>query len=45
MNKYLASPIAIEISIITNFLLNNYWTFSKRDMNDKIHIRGLKFNV
>jgi dolichol-phosphate mannosyltransferase len=45
MNKYLASPLAIEVSIITNFLINNYWTFSKRDMNDKIHIRGLKFNV
>jgi dolichol-phosphate mannosyltransferase len=45
MNKYLASPLAIEVSIITNFLFNNYWTFSKRDMNDRIHIRGLKFNV
>ena len=45
MNKYLASPLAIEVSIITNFLFNNYWTFSKRDMNDRIHIRGLKFNI
>lgn len=45
MNKYLASPVAIEVSIITNFLLNNYWTFSQRGMNDRIHIRGLKFNV
>ncbi|HUI46876.1 MAG TPA: glycosyltransferase family 2 protein [Nitrospirota bacterium] len=45
ISKFLASPIAIEISIITNFLLNNYWTFSKRVMNDKLHIRGLKFNI
>ncbi|HUJ19668.1 MAG TPA: glycosyltransferase family 2 protein [Nitrospirota bacterium] len=45
LNKYIASPIAIEFSIITNFLLNNFWTFSERDMNDKIHIRGLKFNI
>jgi dolichol-phosphate mannosyltransferase len=45
MNKYLASPLAIEVSIITNFLFNNFWTFSKRDMNDKVHIRGLKFNM
>jgi len=45
VNKFLASPLAIEISIITNFLMNNYWTFSARDMNDKIHIRGLKFNA
>ena len=45
MSKYLASPIAIEVSIITNFLLNDFWTFSARDMNDRIHIRGLKFNA
>jgi dolichol-phosphate mannosyltransferase len=25
-----ASPIAIEISILTNFLLNNAWTFRRR---------------
>jgi dolichol-phosphate mannosyltransferase len=45
LNKFLASPVAIELSIVTNFLLNNFWTFSKRDMNDQIHIRGLKFNI
>lgn len=44
MNKFAASPVAIEISIISNFFLNNFWTFSHRDVNDKIHIRGLKFN-
>ena len=27
----IASPIAIETSIITNFILNNFWTFKKRD--------------
>lgn len=26
-----ASPIAIETSILTNFLINNYWTFQKRN--------------
>jgi dolichol-phosphate mannosyltransferase len=45
MSKYLASPIAIELSIISNFLINNYWTFSGRNVDDKIHIRGLKFNI
>ena len=45
MNKYLASPLAIEASIVTNFLFNNYWTFSARDMSGKVHIRGLKFNA
>jgi dolichol-phosphate mannosyltransferase len=45
MNKYLASPVAIELSIITNFFLNNYWTFAHRENDDGVHIRGLKFNV
>ncbi len=45
MNRFIASPIAIEFSIVSNFFLNNFWTFSRRDMSDKIHIRGLKFNV
>jgi dolichol-phosphate mannosyltransferase len=45
MNKYLASPIAIEISIVTNFLLNNYWTFRWRKTKDRVRIKGLKFNV
>lgn len=26
----IASPIAIEVSILTNFFLNNLWTFRKR---------------
>jgi dolichol-phosphate mannosyltransferase len=45
MNKFIASPIAIELSIISNFLFNNYWTFAGRNSDDKIHIRGLKFNI
>jgi len=45
MSKFIASPIAIELSVISNFLLNNFWTFADRDVNDKIHIRGVKFNV
>ncbi len=45
MSKYLASPVAIELSILSNFLLNNYWTFADRGMNGKLHIRGLKFNT
>jgi dolichol-phosphate mannosyltransferase len=45
LNKFIASPIAIEFSIVSNFLFNNFWTFSDREKNDKIHIRGLKFNA
>ncbi len=45
INKYLASPVAIELSIISNFMLNNYWTFAERNTRDKFHIKGLKFNT
>lgn len=45
VNKYLASPISIEASIITNFLLNNYWTFRQRKSRDHLRIKGLKFNM
>ncbi len=45
VNKFLASPLAIELSILSNFLFNNFWTFSDRETGDKIHIRGLKFNI
>ena len=45
MNKFLASPIAIEASIVSNFLLNNYWTFRERTSRTRKRIKGLKFNA
>lgn len=45
LDKYFASPVAIELSIIWNFLLNNYWTFRWRETGDRVRIRGLKFNA
>lgn len=45
LNKYIASPISIELSIISNFLLNNYWTFSGKNTEEKIFVKGMKFNV
>ena len=45
LNKFIASPAAIELSIISNFLFNNFWTFAHRDADEKIHIKGLKFNI
>jgi len=43
MNKFLASPLAIELAIIHNFLLNNYWTFRTRRSGDPLLLKGLKF--
>ena len=45
VNKYLASPVAIQVSIFSNFLLNNYWTFRWRNTADSIQVRGVKFNL
>jgi dolichol-phosphate mannosyltransferase len=45
MNKYVASPIAIEVSILTNFLFNNFWTFRWRNTRDTLRMKGLKFNT
>jgi dolichol-phosphate mannosyltransferase len=45
INKFIASPIAIELSILSNFALNNAWTFRSRNTNSGIHVKGLKYNI
>ncbi len=45
VHRFLASPVAIELSIISNFLLNNYWTFAERVMVGRKRIRGITFNL
>jgi dolichol-phosphate mannosyltransferase len=45
LNKFIASPIAIELSIISNFLLNNYWTFGDRKTKDRVRVKGVKYNL
>lgn len=42
----ISSVIAIESSIVSNFILNEFWTFTDRSNNHKgIFKRGLKFNT
>jgi dolichol-phosphate mannosyltransferase len=45
LNKYLASPSAIALAILWNFLCNHYWTFRRRDTTDGTQVQGRKFNV
>jgi dolichol-phosphate mannosyltransferase len=45
VNKFLASPVAIQCSIVTNFFANNYWTFRRRSLVGPLPARGLRFNV
>ena len=40
-----ASPMAIEISILTNFFLNNAWTFRKRDTRVGFTGRILRYHL
>jgi dolichol-phosphate mannosyltransferase len=40
-----ASLIAIEISIVSNFLLNNYWTFKTRPKKLSMIRRMLNFHI
>jgi len=41
----IASPMAIEISILTNFLLNNTWTFRRRDTRTGFWGRILRYHL
>lgn len=45
LNRYVASPMAVELAIISNFLFNDAWTFRQRRPRDRGYIRGLKFNA
>lgn len=41
----IASPIAIEVSILSNFTLNNLWTFSKRNTHVTFWRRILRYHL
>ena len=45
LSPLISSPIAIEISILNNFLLNNYWTFSNRITEMSLKKRLLSFHI
>ena len=41
----IASPIAIWVSILTNFFLNNLWTFGKRETHIPFWSRLLRYHL
>ena len=45
VGRYLASPIAVELAILSNFLINNGWTFAHRKLSDGLLVRALKYNL
>jgi dolichol-phosphate mannosyltransferase len=45
ISKFVASPLAIEASILWNFLLNHRWTFAQRKTERHTAIKSLQFNM
>ena len=43
IHKFLASPLAIFFSILSNFLINNYWTFGDRPISASLSMKGAKY--
>lgn len=43
LHKFLASPLAILLSILSNFLVNNFWTFNERVVTGRLSIRGIRY--
>ena len=41
----ISSPIAVELSILSNFLLNNHWTFRDSSNTSRLSSRMLKFHL
>ena len=40
-----APLIAIESALISNFILNNFWTFGKRITQSRIRVKFVKFHL
>ena len=44
-SEVVAPLISIESSLLSNFLLNNFWTFKKREVTSSLYKRLLQFHV
>ena len=44
-SEVIAPLISIEIALLSNFLLNNFWTFRKREISRSIYKRFLQFHI
>ena len=45
ISEVVAPLIAIESALISNFLLNNFWTFGKRIKQSRIRVKFIKFHL
>ena len=45
VSEVIAPLIAIESAMISNFILNNFWTFGKRITQSRIRVKFIKFHL
>ena len=45
ISEVVAPLIAIESALISNFILNNFWTFGKRITQSRIRVKFVKFHL
>ena len=45
ISEVVAPLIAIESSLISNFILNNFWTFGERATQSRIRVKFIKFHL
>ena len=45
ISELVAPLIAIESALISNFILNNFWTFGKRITESRIRVKFVKFHL
>ena len=43
--RFVSYALSVEISIITNFILNDIWTFSDRGRANRLSVRFVRFHV
>ena len=44
-SEIFAPLISIEVALISNFILNNFWTFGKRVQSSRLRLRFFKFHI
>ena len=44
-SELIAPIISIETALISNFILNNFWTFERRSTQSRIRVKFLKFHL
>ncbi len=45
VSELIAPIISIETALISNFILNNFWTFERRSTQSRIRVKFIKFHL